>query len=229
MTMERVACCAKPCATCCACSDCCLDGMALHAGPAGPAAGRIADRSRLIGAAAQPRGGGGLRPQMQIMDRTVDGTCECVGGAGGPGLAEKRAGTDWRAPAGQVRQGPGPAVLRRLLGAVLRQPIRGRAVLRPPARGRPVPPRGRRHHPAEAGLLRRLRAGALHRRACRLALVCRVPAATLLLTHMAPGGRVYDRPHRQELHPAAEGGRAGDDGAGEGARGGRREVGNARS
>ena len=76
MTMERVACCAKPCATCFACSDCCVDGMALHAGQAGPAAGRIADRSRLIGAAAQPRGGGGLRPQLQIMDRTVDGTCE---------------------------------------------------------------------------------------------------------------------------------------------------------
>ena len=76
--MERVACCARPCATCCAFSPCCLDGMRLHAGPLYRGPGRPQSPRSVIGAARQPLGGGGLRPALQVMrrDGPEDGTHE---------------------------------------------------------------------------------------------------------------------------------------------------------
>ena len=74
MTMEREGCTqclgceGKLCLGCFACSDQCQDGMKLHAGHVSGVPGQLGTHS-LIGLAHQPKGGGGLTPTVQIMDR----------------------------------------------------------------------------------------------------------------------------------------------------------------
>jgi len=79
MTFEREGCdccckglCPKPCLCCFACKESCSQVGTLHAGDLagepGDAHGKR-DRTKLLGETIQPRGGGGFKPVMQMMDR----------------------------------------------------------------------------------------------------------------------------------------------------------------
>jgi len=77
MTFEREGCdcfgsCPKPCLCCFACNESCSQVGTLHAGDLagkpGDAKGKR-ERTKLLGETIQPRGGGGFKPVMQMMDR----------------------------------------------------------------------------------------------------------------------------------------------------------------
>jgi len=79
MTFEREGCdccfsgaCPKPCIGCFACSEGCQERGQLHAGDLSGLPGQKKgqrDTARLLGESVQPRGGGGFKPLMQIMER----------------------------------------------------------------------------------------------------------------------------------------------------------------
>jgi len=79
MTFEREGCdccckgiCPKPCLCCFACGESCSQVGTLHAGDLTGLPGDTngtRDRTKLLGETIQPRGGGGFKPIMQIMDR----------------------------------------------------------------------------------------------------------------------------------------------------------------
>jgi len=88
MTFEREGCdccckgiCPKPCLCCFACKESCSQVGTLHAGDLtgvpGDAQGKR-DRTKLLGETIQPRGGGGFKPVMQMMDR-ADPTDGAIG------------------------------------------------------------------------------------------------------------------------------------------------------
>jgi hypothetical protein len=79
MTFEREGCdccckglCPKPCLCCFACTPGCSELGTLHAGdlPGRPGeANGKRERNKLLGESIQPKGGGGFKPVMQLMDR----------------------------------------------------------------------------------------------------------------------------------------------------------------
>jgi len=71
MTMEREGMPSKPCLGCCVCAPGCKDGMYLHAGPVGEAAGP--GSRNCVGFATQPSWGGGFVPTLNVMERANGG------------------------------------------------------------------------------------------------------------------------------------------------------------
>ena len=70
MTVEREACCNKPCIGCFACGSGCSDKVTLHVGRQEGPAGKVLSTDSVIGVVQQPtNGGGGLHPTLLVMDR----------------------------------------------------------------------------------------------------------------------------------------------------------------
>lgn len=94
MTMEREGCdcccgeCPKPCLCCFACTEGCSEHGTLHAGELQGDPGSMKgnrEKTKLLGESFQPRGGGGIRPVMQIMDRAgSSGDAEMFAATRGP-------------------------------------------------------------------------------------------------------------------------------------------------
>jgi hypothetical protein len=97
MTLEREGCdccctgsCPKPCLCCFACTPGCSETSVLHAGDMegnpGEAKGSR-DLVNMLGQTVQPKGGGGFKPVMQIMDRgSTGGEAEMFAATRGPCL-----------------------------------------------------------------------------------------------------------------------------------------------
>ncbi|VEU38955.1 unnamed protein product [Pseudo-nitzschia multistriata] len=99
MTFEREGCdccfkgaCPKPCIGCYACTEGCRDIGTLHAGDLDGKPGEKdgkRERVSLIGESIQPKGGGGFKPVMQMMDRAdpsdgAEGKTELFAASRGP-------------------------------------------------------------------------------------------------------------------------------------------------
>jgi len=73
MTVDREGCMDKPCLSCCAFSDGCKDGMALHAGIPTSPPGYMAIGDSTIAYAGQPKCGGYFTPTLNLFSRQSPG------------------------------------------------------------------------------------------------------------------------------------------------------------
>lgn len=96
MTLEREGCdccctgpCPKPCLCCFACTPACSEQSVLHAGDIEGKPGEkkgSRDLLNMLGQTVQPKGGGGFKPVMQIMDRDSSGQAAMFAATRGPCL-----------------------------------------------------------------------------------------------------------------------------------------------